>query len=316
MPWTLLLFIFTFVEYNVENLFDTVHDEGKQDTEFLPASPHHWTPRRYWRKLDHVCQALVACGGTTADDAADGRLPDMAVLTEVENDSVMRDLTRRSPLRAARYDYVMTCSPDVRGIDVALVYSPFAFRLLNSHSVRVHPLNGQRPTRDILYASGMVMSGDTLHVVAVHAPSRSGGEAQTRPYRLRVAERVCQMVDSIRETSDNPLIIIAGDFNDYSTDESLKLIESHGLTEVSLGAIGTNGAKGTYRYKGEWGSLDHIFCSATLARRLTGCRVNDARFLLEEDKKYGGAKPHRTYLGPRYLGGFSDHLPLVATFRL
>ena len=45
-PWTLLLFIFTFVEYNVENLFDTVHDEGKQDTEFLPSSPRHWTPDR------------------------------------------------------------------------------------------------------------------------------------------------------------------------------------------------------------------------------------------------------------------------------
>lgn len=311
-PWTLLLFIFTFVEYNVENLFDTVHDEGKQDTEFLPSSPRHWTPRRYWQKLDHVGQALVACG----DNAGGGRLPDMAVLTEVENDSVMRDLTRRSPLRAARYDYVMTRSPDKRGIDVALVYSPFSFRLINSHSVRVDPLKGQRPTRDILYASGMVMSGDTLHVVAVHAPSRAGGETRTRPYRLHVAERVCQMIDSIRSASDNPLIIIAGDFNDYSSDASLKLIESHGMTEVSLGARGTNGAKGTYRYKGEWGSLDHVFCNTTMARLLTGCRVNDAPFLMEEDRKYGGAKPHRTYLGPRYQGGFSDHLPIVATFKL
>lgn len=312
MPWTLLLLVFTIVEYNVENLFDTVHDVGKLDTEFLPDAPRRWTPRRYWQKLDHVGQAIVACG----DDAADGHLPDMAVLTEVENDSVMRDLTRRSPLRAARYDYVMTQSPDLRGIDVALVYSPFSFRLINSHAVRVEPLRGQRPTRDILYASGMVISGDTLHVVAVHAPSRAGGEAHTRPYRLRVAERVCQMIDSIRSASDNPLIIVAGDFNDYSTDTPLKLIESHGMTEVSLGARGANGAKGTYRYKGEWGSLDHVFCNAAMTRRLTGCRINDAPFLMEEDKKYGGAKPHRTYLGPRYQGGFSDHLPIVATFKL
>ncbi len=315
MPWTLLLFIFTFVEYNVENLFDTVHDEGKQDTEFLPSSPHHWTPLRYWQKLDHVGQALVACGNDTAN-ATDWHLPDMAVLTEVENDSVMRDLTRRSPLRTARYDYVMTNSLDQRGIDVALVYSPFSFRLINSHSVRIEPLQGQRPTRDILYASGMVMSGDTLHVVAVHAPSRAGGEARTRPYRLRVAERVCQIVDSIRIACDNPLVIVAGDFNDYSSDESLRLMLSHGMTEVSLGAKGTNGAKGTYRYKGEWGSLDHIFCNGPMASRLMGCRINDAPFLMEEDKKYGGAKPHRTYLGPRHLGGFSDHLPLVATFKL
>ncbi len=315
MPWTLLLFVFTFVEYNVENLFDTFHDVGKQDTEFLAASSHHWTLRRYWQKLDHVGQAIVACGDNTAD-ATGGHLPDMAVLTEVENDSVMRDLTKRSPLRAARYDYVMTNSPDLRGIDVALVYSPFSFRLINSHSVRIEPLAGHRPTRDILYASGMVMSGDTLHVVAVHAPSRAGGEAKTRPYRLRVADRVCQMIDSIRDACDNPLIIVAGDFNDYSSDESLKLIASHGMTEVSLGAKGTNGAKGTYRYKGEWGSLDHIFCNAPMTCLLIGCRVNDAPFLMEEDKKYGGAKPHRTYLGPRHLGGFSDHLPLVATFKL
>lgn len=315
MPWTLLLVIFTFVEYNVENLFDTVHDEDKQDTEFLPSSSHHWTPRRYWQKLDHVGQALVACGGD-ATGATDWHLPDMAVLTEVENDSVMRDLTRRSPLRKARYDYVMTNSPDQRGIDVALLYSPFSFRLVNSHSVRIEPLKGQRPTRDILYASGMVMSGDTLHVVAVHAPSRAGGEARTKAYRLRVAERVCQMIDSIQGACDNPLIIVAGDFNDYSSDESLRLIVSHGMTEVSLGAKGTNGAKGTYRYKGEWGSLDHIFCNGPMASRLTGCNVNDAPFLMEEDKKYGGAKPHRTYLGPRHLGGFSDHLPLVATFKL
>lgn len=315
MLWTLLLFVFTFVEYNVENLFDTFHDAGKQDTEFLSASSHHWTLRRYWQKLDHVGQALVACGGDAADDT-DWHLPDMAVLMEVENDSVMRDLTRRSPLRTARYDYVMTDSPDLRGIDVALVYSPFSFRLVNSHSVRIEPLAGQRPTRDILYASGMVMSGDTLHVVAVHAPSRAGGESRTRPYRLHVAERVCQIVDSIRTACDNPLIIVAGDFNDYSSDESLKLIAGHGMTEVSLGAKGTNGAKGTYRYKGEWGSLDHVFCNDAMASLLTGCRVNDAPFLTEEDKKYGGAKPHRTYLGPRYLGGFSDHLPLVATFRL
>jgi endonuclease/exonuclease/phosphatase family metal-dependent hydrolase len=305
----LLLFIFTFVEYNVENLFDTMHDQGKLDEEFLPNSSYHWTRYRYWRKLDHISQALVSCSDTTL-----GHLPDMAVLTEVENDTVMRDLTRRSPLRNARYEYVMTNSPDQRGIDVALLYSPFAFRLLNNHAVRINPPVGHRPTRDILYASGIIMSGDTLHVIAVHAPSRAGGEAQSQPYRMIVAKKVIDIVDSINQNSQHPLIIVAGDFNDYSKDATLQLIVNHNMTEASLNAKGLNGARGTYRYHGEWGSLDHIFCNDRLVEKFKFCHIYDAPFLLEEDKKYGGVKPHRTFLGPRYLGGFSDHLPLVAVF--
>lgn len=240
----------------------------------------------------------------------------MVVLTEVENDSVMRDLTRRSPLRHLGYDYIMTDSPDLRGIDVAILYSPFSFRLINSHSLRIEPPKGMRPTRDILYASGLVINGDTLHVFAVHAPSRSGGETTTRPYRMRVAERLCSAIDSVYSVCRSPLILIAGDFNDYSEDASLKLLADHHLTEVSLKAKGSNGAKGTYRYHGDWGSLDHIFCNDRMAAMLKGCRINDAPFLLEKDKKYGGVKPHRTYLGPRYLGGYSDHLPLLANFEL
>lgn len=308
----LLLVIFTFVELNCENLFDTQHDAGRQDEEFLPTSARRWTPHRYWQKLQHISQALVSCGETTGE----GLLPDMALLTEVENDSVMRDLTRRTPLHAARYDYVMTDSPDERGIDVALIYSPFSFRLINHLSLRISPMEGHRATRDILYASGQVISGDTLHVYGLHAPSRLGGEMASRPYRLHVMQRLCRAIDSLRAISADPLIIVAGDFNDYSGDESLKLLSGKDMTEVSEGAVGSNGARGTYRYRSEWGSLDHIFCSASLARRLGRCCVNDQLFLLERDKKHGGVKPRRTYLGTRYHGGFSDHLPLVATFGL
>jgi endonuclease/exonuclease/phosphatase family metal-dependent hydrolase len=159
-----------------------------------------------------------------------------------------------------------------------------------------------------------VATGDTLHVFVVHAPSRAGGEAFTRPLRVRVAERIRNSVDSIRRHSPQARILIAGDFNDYTRDKSIQLMTSHGLTDVSDGATGRNGARGTYRYHGEWGSLDHILCDTRTAAQCTDCHINDAPFLMEEDKKYGGMKPRRTYLGPRYLGGFSDHLPLVATF--
>ena len=310
---SLLLSVFlTFVEYNCENLFDCQHDSLKEDMQFTPEGTYRWTPGRYWKKLNHISQAILSCAG----DSASATIPDMIALTEVENDSVMRDLTKRSLMRNARYEYVMTSSPDVRGIDVALVYSPYSFRLLYSHSIRVSMPEGVRPTRDILYASGLLVSGDTLHIYIVHSPSRSGGEHLTQPYRMLVAERLCTSIDSLRAVCPNARIIVAGDFNDYSTNRSLMRIADIGMIEVSQKATGRNGAKGTYRFQGDWGSLDHIFVSGNMAENLTGCYINDAPFLLEEESKYGGVRPMRSFRGPVYINGYSDHLPLVATFRL
>lgn len=308
----LLISLFTFVELNCENLFDCRHDSLKNDTEFLPDGAYHWTRTRYWQKLDRIGQTILSCGVKEQT----WQLPDMVALCEVENDSVLHDLTRRSLLRNARYDYVMTNSPDERGIDVALMYSPYSFRLIGSHSVRVKPIKGMRPTRDILYASGVTASGDTLHVIVAHLPSRRGGEKYSRPFRMMAARQVAAAIDSIyNKVSAEAKIIVAGDFNDYSNSESMQLLCSKRMIGVSKGAKGHNGAKGTYRYQGLWGSLDHILVSIPLADIATECYVNDAEFLIERDEKYGGVKPRRNYLGPRYLNGFSDHLPLVARFQ-
>ena len=308
----LLISLFTFVELNCENLFDCRHDSLKNDTEFLPDGAYHWTRTRYWQKLDRIGQTILSCGVKEQT----WQLPDMVAICEVENDSVLHDLTRRSLLRNARYDYVMTNSPDERGIDVALMYSPYSFRLIGSHSVRVKPIKGMRPTRDILYASGVTASGDTLHVIVAHLPSRRGGEKYSRPFRMMAARQVAAVIDSIyNKVSAEAKIVVAGDFNDYSNSESMQLLCSKRMIGVSKGAKGHNGAKGTYRYQGLWGSLDHILVSIPLADIATECYVNDAEFLIERDEKYGGVKPRRNYLGPRYLNGFSDHLPLVARFQ-
>lgn len=320
----LLSSLLTFVELNCENLFDTVHDSLKNDQEFTPEGSYRWTRTRYWRKLDSLAKEIIALG-EPQDSAASSplakahawQLPDLVALCEVENDSVMVALTRRSLLRRAGYEYVMTDSPDERGIDVALMYQPSSFRLLRTYPLRIPPRKGMRPTRDILYVCGQTPDGDSLHVFVVHAPSRRGGEQASRPYRLHVARRLGESVDSVQTACPGARIIVAGDFNDYSDSPALLLLSSeHHLTEVSAGAKGSNGAKATYRWHGDWRSLDHIFCSRPLAARVQDCRIGDLPFLMEEDGKYGGKKPFRTYLGPRYLGGFSDHLPLVLRTRL
>ena len=307
-----LVSMFTMVELNCENLFDYRHDSLKNDYEYLPGATRHWNQGRYWTKLNNIGRTIIACGRQENG----WQVPDLVALCEVENDSVLTDLTRRSLLRNARYDYLVTRSPDLRGIDVALLYSPYSFALLRHYSLGIEPYGNRRPTRDILYASGVVASGDTLHVFVVHAPSRYGGERASRPYRLRVADRLCAAVDSIRRLSPHAHIVMAGDFNDYSSNAAIQRIESHQMTDVSRGAKGTHGARGTYRYKGEWGSIDHILASQPLAAMLVDCRINDESFLLEADERYGGVQPKRNYKGLKYHHGYSDHLPLVARFRL
>lgn len=307
----LLTSVLTFVELNCENLFDCRHDSLKQDQEYLPESPRHWTPARYWHKITNIAKEIVACG----KDTAGYRLPDLVALCEVENDSVMHDLTRRSLLRSLHYDYIMTESPDLRGVDVALMYHTFTFSPVRHAAYRISPMKGMRPTRDVLYVSGRILSGDTLHVFVVHSPSRYGGERKTRPYRMAVARRVGNAIDSIRALSPDAKIIVAGDFNDPSDSPSLRYLAGLQMKEVTEGATGSHGAKGSYCFQGDWENIDHVLVSRPLVPHCRSAYINDAPFLLEEDGRYGGYKPRRTYNGYRYqYGGFSDHLPVVVEF--
>ena len=289
----------TFVELNCENLFDTHHDIGKNDMEFTPEGVRHWTKSRYWHKLNSIGQEILSCSK---------ELPDLVALCEVENDTVLHDLTRRSLLRTLGYHYLMTESSDPRGIDVALLYQPVRFRPLCYEYFEVPLVKEMSPTRDILYVSGLTKDFDTLHVFVVHAPSRRNGEKASRPYRMQVMQTLSERIAEFGKAN----VIVAGDFNDYADSQPLRFLEQQGLTNATKTLRGSNGVGGTYRYQGEWRSLDHILLSPSLTSRMDTAYINDASFLLEEDPRYGGLRPRRTFNGYRYqYGGFSDHLPLV-----
>ena len=293
--------------WNTENLFDCKDDSRKNDNEFLPDANRHWTPYRYWEKVRNLAKGIIASGNDY--------VPDLVGLCEVENDSCLYDLTRRSPLKEAGYRYVMTDSPDQRGIDVALLYQRGSFRLLQHQAIRIpHEQVKRGPTRDILHVVGKVASGDTLDVIVCHLPSRSGGQAKSEPYRIFVADKLSQIADSIQKVRQHPSIIMMGDFNDYPTDKSLKkLCTGKVLHNLMKGKKG-----GTYRYRGEWGILDQFIVSEGLLKKKSSIRTSARKahilrhpFLLEEDDRHGGDKPFRTYNGMKYQGGFSDHLPIA-----
>ena len=246
---SLLLTIFTFVEFNCENLFDLRHDSLKNDMEYCEGGAYHWDSKRYWRKLNNIGKEIVSTGGEWQNWQA----PDLVALVEVENDSVLFDLTQRSLLRTVGYKYFVTNSPDQRGIDVALLYHPYSFAPDTSYSLRITPPEGFGPTRDVLYVRGRMLGdsytdsiapdakskSDELHIFVVHAPSRRKGEKASEPYRLEVASRLCSSIDSIRAISPDANIFITGDFNDYSDNRALLMLAEHSMVEVSKDAKGT-----------------------------------------------------------------------------
>lgn len=322
---------FVFAEYNVENLFDTVHCEGKQDADFTPQGAYHWTHQRYRSKLRAIARVIASF--------SDDKPAALVALCEVENDSVVRDLAERTRLARMGYRYIVTNSPDVRGIDVALLYQPLRFQPVSIDTLRVNLGVGKRPTRDILHVAGRLQSGDTLDVVVCHLPSRYGGRLATENDRATAACMIRSLADSLRSSRERFGLIVAGDFNDELQDKSLREVigarpavsevqpskdgqSPDGLYDVCCAAEKPAAISGTYKFQGFWQHIDHVLLSGTL---LSGhhslfaepqcARIVALDFMLEADGEHE-LKPKRTFLGTSYHGGTSDHLPTVVKMKL
>ena len=308
--------------YNVDNFFDCVHDSLSNDFEFLPTGTRAWNYVKYQKKQANIAKVITAIGGWEA--------PALVGLCEVESNKCLFDLTHYSGLKNFRYNYIHYESPDPRGIDVALLYQPSLFKPIHQQPIRIRfPQTPEIKTRDILYVSGLIPTGDTLNVFVCHFPSRLDGEKESQDKRKYVASVLRTKVDSIFIASNHPKIIIMGDFNDYPTNSSIMdILRAKPLS----GSISTNSlynlmykmhgeGKGTNKYKGEWGTLDQVIVSGNLLNSSgTFCtsqekaHIFDAGFLLENDNTFMGKQPFRTYVGFKYHEGFSDHLPVYADF--
>lgn len=328
---------FRLQSWNVENLYDTLKTADRDDGDFLPSGRYGWNASRYWKKQAALARVILEAGGLQPVDAV--------ALCEVENDSVVHDLCRRTRLASLGYDYVVSDSPDLRGIDVALIYQPTSFRLLthSTHGVP-HDSLAERPTRDVMLCTGVIPTGDTLDIMVVHFPSRRGGQRAMEPYRLRAADVVCRLADSLRAVRRRPAIVVMGDCNDEPRNLSLQRIVEHGFVncaeeasahDASPGAPRPNsvanaprhrrrkthdapqqnalqGIGGTYYFQRAWSRIDNILVSREAFEHYKAerCTILALDYLLEDDAS-GCPMPYRTYRGPNYHGGVSDHLPLL-----
>lgn len=316
---------FVFMEMNAENLFDPIDDPQSEDDAFLPNAPRAWTWKKFRRKVNNLSKVIAAAGGD--------KQPDAIALCEVENDSVLVYLTKRSVLRKLRYEYIITHSDDVRGMNVAFLYNPMTFKVLYTETM--HPdFHGlpRKKTRDILHVAGMVLTGDTLDVFVCHFPSRLDKRKQGKTFRMRLTEQLKGTIDTLFAVRQNANIIITGDFNDTPTDEVLmRSLQAEPVTanpqnpqhdrlyNLMNGKTARHDIDGTYYFKGRWEILDNFIVSGRLLSKNSrfytsydACRILDTDFLLTETE--GKYMPLQTYKGYKYVGGFSDHLPVVVRF--
>jgi predicted extracellular nuclease len=303
--------------YNVENLFDTADDPATSDEEFLPEGSRRWSNTRFFQKINHISQVILA--------ASEGDYPTVIGLCEIENQDVLESLLFHTPLGKLDYQIIHKESPDSRGIDVAFLYRKNKFKPILFTAIPViNPRDKEFRTRDILYVKGII-GADTVHFFVNHWPSKYGGIGATKPLRALAASTLRFKTDSLLNLNRRSNIIIMGDFNDSPTDASVKEV----LGAKSPGEVGTSNSlynlalplaqkgKGTNKYRGKWSLIDQIIVSGNL---LTGKKLKTTAgsfqifspdFLLENDEANLGKKPNRTYDGFKYHGGFSDHLPVV-----
>ena len=301
--------------WNVENLYDPQDDTSRRDEEFTSAGYYHWTWSRLYAKLNHVAKTILAAGKWEP--------PAIIGVCEIENRRVLQRLIYDTPLKIWQYRIIHFDSPDVRGIDVACIYRPAIFKPLVSHPIVVKfPFDTLATTRDILYIKGLLANRDTLHLFINHWPSRRGGEETSRHGRNHAAFILRNVVDSILAITPRTSLLIMGDFNDEPNDESLRSVLRAGeyvrgdtvphLVNLMLPKVGKDG---THKFQGHWGILDQFIVSSAMlepdASTFTSysmATIFKPQFVLQEDNRYFGSKPSRTYVGPRYSGGFSDHL--------
>ncbi|MBI9065938.1 MAG: endonuclease [Salinivirgaceae bacterium] len=304
--------------YNCENFFDTSNDSLKNDEEFLPNGERHWNDSKYYKKQNNLSKVITAVGGWNP--------PEIVGLCEIENSFVLDGLTKSSPLYQFEYSLIHKESPDRRGIDVALLYKASKFKPLSTDFIQVRFNNSDSKTRDILYVMGKLSNSDTLHVFVNHWPSRWGGELESEHKRIQVAQIVKNKVDSIFSKYANAKIIIMGDLNDEPSNKSVsKILQANTNLDSIFSAklynltatLYPNNEFGTHKYQGKWGILDHMIVSGNLINdslkthvSLDDIHIFNADFLLEPDESFLGVKPFRTYVGFKYNGGFSDHLPV------
>ncbi len=312
----------TVVFYNVENLMDTIDDPNTRDDEFVPTSEKRWTSERYHQKIKNLAWVFA--------NINQNELPEIIGMAEIETREVVEDIANQPILKSGDYVVVHEPGEEARGIEVALMYRKDALKNVTHEVLKVkHSLKPDYHGRDILYVKGSAGS-DEFHIFVNHWKSRRGSKSETELFRVEAAQVLRDKVDEILKDNPKAKIIIMGDMNDEPSDRSIH--QTLFATNRIKGAKKDEfynlmfdkhiNKQGTYNFRGDWNMLDNLIVSQSLLHAKKGyvvCpdggQIFYNRRLLYDNNKLGDFTPARTYSGPRYHGGYSDHLPVYFMMR-
>ena len=318
--------------YNLENLFDTYHDDGKNDYEYLPDGANEWTEVKYEKKLHNMATVIRAMKDENKVWHA------ILGVSEIENRHVLEDLVSQPEIADANYQIVHYDGPDRRGVDVALLYRPELFTVLESRSIpfTFSPSNVKFEltpeeqenfrTRDILLVRGM-LGGEMFAFFVAHLPSRLGGKGVDT--RSRGGEIMYQ--ESMKLMAEYPdiKIVAMGDMNDNPTDPSMA-VYMHGKEKIS--EVGPEDffspfvsmlkdGYGSLAYRGEWNIYDILVVNSNLVNAPKGSfklvpivkkkyygRIFHKPFMVQQEGQYKD-QPLRTFSNGTFINGYSDHFP-------
>lgn len=309
--------------YNLENLFDTCHDAGKNDFEYLPDGRNKWSGLKYTHKLRNMARVLSEMGTD--------KLPLVGCaaigVSEVENAKCLTDLCNQEPLKARNFQFCHIEGPDHRGVDCGLLYNPSLFTVrdvkLVPYIYRL-PKDSMRATRGFLVVSG-TMADEHVTIIVNHLPSRG----TTSFYREEGGSQLRVVKDSLIKEDPNVKLFIMGDMNDDPKDPSMsvalgakrKIEQAKEQTDLynpwwDIHASGT----GTLMYDGAWNLFDQIILSNSLLNQKGQRDYSTLKFwqpqifrrdyLFQQEGKYKG-NTLRTHAGGVWLDGYSDHLPTL-----
>ena len=298
------------VFWNLENFFDWRNDSTSvSDADFSSRGSRRWTRRRFGAKCQGVAKTLLWSSSVA------GRLPDIVGVAEVENAFVLRRLLRDTPLRKLDYAFVHFDSPDRRGIDVGLLYRKGELEVVDAKPCHLYDDSLRvMPTRDILLCRFRLrgQSRSDFAVLVNHHPSKFGGAAESDARRRAAVGRLRFLADSLSGLGIARILAL-GDFNDTPANPLYKTLEPR-----LMPLYGPVRGEGTIRFDGRWELIDLAFASPVAPAPATPgptgwtgpMRILRPPFLRAPDRAHGGWKPLRTYTGPRYNGGLSDHCPI------
>lgn len=315
--------IHTVAFYNLENLFDTINDITKFDEKSPIMEIDRHRGEVYFKKINNMARVMADIGKDITSNT-----PAIIGVCEVENRAILVDLLNHPLLVSKNYGIIHFESPDARGIDVALLYQKNLFRPISesSHEVKIYNVNtGKRKhTRNQLLVSGK-LDGELIHVIVNHWPSRSGGEAKSRPSRIAAAKVNKHLIDSLQVIDPYAKVLLMGDFNDNPNNKSIKSVLKSKANRKNIGLKGiynpyekmfVKDGFGTTAYRDSWSLFDQIMVSQPLvikddysSFRLYRAGIYNKLYLVEKRGRWKGY-PKRSFSDGGFSDGFSDHFPV------